>query len=164
MQERKGKPAGPPGQSASASSGSVANVVPEPALATTVPADAYEATVTAGPSVGADSKEGDEVSMDGGRQARAALDLLSSLLGGPGKDVSAPFRLALFSGDDSAGGGASSSGDGGLIISFDAKDDARLQEMIARLGLDDDGREAGGGKEAPDDDLLAMMDAAAGGK
>ena len=135
-------------------------LVQEPALATSVPAGLSEPTVTSAAGVATDGKEADEPSADGGRHARAALDLLSSLLGAGAAD-SAPFKLALFSGDDSAGGGVSS-GDGSMIISFDAKDDARLQEMMTRLGLDDDTKKGhGGGKEDEEDDLLAMMDAAA---
>jgi hypothetical protein len=170
MQERSAKPSGPPGVSASPSAsagGGVVAAAPEPALSSSVVAEPYEATVTSA----ADCKEALDDLPDTGRHARAALDLLSSLLGTPSGGSDAPFKLALFSGDDGAyqGGGGDSSG-GGVVISFDASDSARLAEMMKRLGLDDDkpaargggGAARGGGKEPEEDDLLAMMDAAVG--
>jgi hypothetical protein len=182
-QERSGKPVGPPGASVGGSSSSSSNgagasqgagggnsglvpVAPEPALSSSVVAEPYEPTITAA----TDGKDGVEDTLDGGRHARAALDLLSSLLGTAAADGAA-FKLALFSGDDSSyqGGSSFDGGDGGTIISFDASDSARLTEMMKRLGLEDEkpvarrGVKAGGGKEEDDeDDLLAMMDAAVG--
>jgi len=110
---------------------------------------------------------------------RAALDLLSSLIGvGAGsesKDADAGsgshFTFSLF-GDDGtlAGSGGGAAGDGSSggwkgseIITFDRDDRALLAGMMSKLGLDGDGGSAGGGKEAAEltgDDLLAMMDGA----
>lgn len=122
-------------------------------------------------SGGAAASEGK--SADGGaggaEHAKAGLNLLASLLGGAtgseGKDDgdggaggSGTFKLQLFAEDpfDGRGGGGSREASS-QVITIDATDRETMEEMMAKLDMDDG--PSGGGKE-DDDDLLALMDSA----
>lgn len=131
------------------------------------PADKESKEVDAAPSRGA---------VDGsasGSAATAGLNMLAGILGvSSGGDRAASsssggdnFRLNLFP-DDAAGGGGTGSTAMSQVITIDATDRSTLQEMMDKLGFDEDeGADGGGGggkeaEEGDEDDLLALMDGA----
>jgi hypothetical protein len=104
------------------------------------------------------------VHAESGGQGRAALDLLSSLLGSASTDATTNFLpLTLFAGDDTASGGSGTGGSSnGGIVTFDLAERSQYMKMLekARGGLDVDAT-AASQPNGDDDDLLSMMDAAA---